>query len=57
MEDGKASDKKTVKFQFPPDVVRVLAGIGNNLTQPTKSLTTAEKFGTSDNWEALNATI
>ncbi|ENV9245097.1 plasmid mobilization relaxosome protein MobC, partial [Neisseria gonorrhoeae] len=22
MEDGKASDKKTVKFQFPPEVVR-----------------------------------
>ncbi|ROU98972.1 plasmid mobilization relaxosome protein MobC, partial [Neisseria gonorrhoeae] len=27
MEDGKASDKKTVKFQFPPEVVRVLAGM------------------------------
>ncbi|TSF88225.1 plasmid mobilization relaxosome protein MobC, partial [Salmonella enterica subsp. enterica serovar Agona] len=26
MEDGKASDKKTIKFQFPPEVVRVLAG-------------------------------
>ncbi|WP_232470090.1 hypothetical protein [Neisseria gonorrhoeae] len=24
LEDGKASDKKTVKFQFPPEVVRVL---------------------------------
>ena len=23
LEDGKASDKKTVKFQFPPEVVRV----------------------------------
>ena len=37
LEDGKASDKKTVKFQFPPEVVRVLAGMGNNLNQIAKN--------------------
>jgi hypothetical protein len=46
LEDGKASDKKTVKFQFPPEVVRVLAGMGNNLNQIAKTLNTAAKVGT-----------
>ncbi|HFC0816681.1 UNVERIFIED_CONTAM: MobC family plasmid mobilization relaxosome protein, partial [Neisseria gonorrhoeae] len=56
LEDGKASDKKTVKFQFPPEVVRVLAGMGNNLNQIAKALNTAAKVGTLGNVEALKAT-
>lgn len=56
LEDGKASDKKTVKFQFPPEVVRVLAGMGNNLNQIAKTLNTAAKIGTLGNVEALKAT-
>ncbi|HGN6949073.1 TPA: MobC family plasmid mobilization relaxosome protein, partial [Neisseria gonorrhoeae] len=48
--------KKTVKFQFPPEVVRVLAGMGNNLNQIAKALNTAAKVGTLGNVEALKAT-
>ncbi len=55
-EEDKASDKKTVKFQFPPEVVRVLAGMGNNLNQIAKALNTAAKVGTLGNVEALKAT-
>ncbi len=56
MEDGKASDKKTVKFQFPHEVVRVLGGMGNNLNQIAKALDTAAKFGTVANVEVPKAT-
>ncbi|WP_241371303.1 plasmid mobilization protein, partial [Escherichia coli] len=56
LEDGKASDKKTVKFQFPPEVVRVLAGMGNNLNQIAKALNTAAKVCTMRNIKALKAT-
>ncbi len=56
MEDGKASDKKTVKFQFPPDVARVLPGMANNLNQIAKALYAAANVGALDNVEALKAT-
>ncbi len=56
MEDGKSFAKTTAKFQFQPEVVRVLAGMGNNLNQITKALNTAAKPGTLRNAEALKAT-
>ncbi len=56
LEYGKASDKKTVKFQFPPEVVRVLAGMGNNRNHTDKALTTAAKAGTLGNVQALKST-
>lgn len=55
LESGKTSDKKTAKFQFPPEVVRVLAGMGNNLNQIAKTLNTAAKIGTLGNVEAVQA--
>ncbi len=56
MEDGKASDKKTGKFQFPPEIDSVLAGMGNNQNQIAKALNTAAKVGTLGKGEALKAT-
>ncbi len=56
MEDGKASYKKIVKFQSPPEVVGVFAGMGNNLNQIAKALNTAAKVGTVGNVEARKAT-
>ncbi|MGN6932650.1 plasmid mobilization relaxosome protein MobC [Neisseria sp. P0013.S004] len=53
---AKHPTKKNVKFQFPPEVVRVLAGMGNNLNQIAKTLNTAAKVGTLGNVEALKAT-
>ena len=41
---------------IPPEVVRVLAGMGNNLNQIAKTLNTAAKVGTLGNVEALKAT-
>ncbi len=56
MEDARASNKQTVKSLSPPVVVRVLAGMGNNLNQTAKALNTAAKVGTLGNVEALKAT-
>ncbi len=53
LEDGKASDKETVKCHFPPEVARDLAGMGNNLNQIAKALNTDVKGGTLGNVEGL----
>lgn len=41
---------------FPPEIARILAGMGNNLNQIAKTLNTAAKVGTLGNVEALKAT-
>lgn len=50
---GRATDKRNAKLPLPPEVVRVLAGIGNNLNQIAKTLNTAAKIGTLGNVEAI----
>lgn len=57
LENGEIFKKNPKKkFQFSPEVVRVLAGMGNNLNQIAKTLNTAAKIGTLGNMEAIQAT-
>lgn len=41
--------------QFPPELAKILAGMGNNLNQIAKQLNSAAKIGTLGNVEAIKA--
>lgn len=56
LASGRASESKTAKFKIAPEVVRVLAGMGNNLNQIAKTLNTAAKIGTLGKVETVQAT-
>lgn len=46
--DGGSGRQDIVKHQLPPEVVRILAGIGANLNQLARHVNTAAKTGQGD---------
>ena len=46
--EGGGGCQQVVKHQLPPEVVRILAGIGGNLNQLARHINTEAKAGTRD---------
>lgn len=46
---------RKVSSKFPPEVARILAGMGNNLNQIAKQLNSAAKTGVIENMQVIRA--
>lgn len=56
LENEQKPQKKIQKnSDFPPEIARILAGMGNNLNQMAKQLNSAAKAGVLGNLEAVKA--
>lgn len=57
LENEQKTQKKISKknSDFPPEIARILAGMGNNLNQIAKQLNSAVKAGLIGNVEAIKA--
>lgn len=57
LENEQKTQKKISKknSDFPPEIARILAGMGNNLNQIAKQLNSAAKAGVIGNLEAVKA--